>query len=47
MISAPLTGIPVAMNLRVELLVLMLPGAVFAALILIWIKTSADADRRS
>jgi hypothetical protein len=36
-----------SMNLGVELLVLMLPGVLLAALIFIWIKTSADADRRS
>jgi hypothetical protein len=47
MISALLSGIPIAMDLGTELLVLMLPGALFAALILIWIKTSTDADRRS
>jgi len=34
------------MNLGVEVLVLMLPGVVLAGLIFIWIKTSADGDRR-
>jgi hypothetical protein len=35
------------MNLTVELLVLMLPGVLITGLIFIWIKTSADADRRT
>jgi hypothetical protein len=36
-----------SMSLGVELFVLMLPGVLIAALIFIWIKTSADSDRRS
>jgi hypothetical protein len=35
------------MNLAVELLVLTMPGVLLAGLIFVWVKTSADADRRS
>lgn len=34
------------MDIGVELLVLMLPGVLLAGLIFIWVKTSADGDRR-
>jgi hypothetical protein len=35
------------MDLGLELVVLMLPGVLIAALIFIWVKTSSDVDRRS
>jgi hypothetical protein len=34
------------MGIGVELVVLMLPGVLLAGLIFIWVKTSADGDRR-
>jgi hypothetical protein len=34
------------MDLGTELVVLMLPGVLIAGLIFVWIKTSADGDRR-
>jgi hypothetical protein len=33
------------MTLGMELVVLMLPGVLFAGMIFLWVKTSADGDR--